>query len=318
MFDWTPYDIYTFCVCMVVYVLLSGLFIFLFTYLLRLMVRHIRAGLEDKKIWEEYWKNVKKNKVYKKKKTGVLDILLTVVFCCIIFGTFAFSVYASVFEESTLKDKSLFRVVLSASMSQKHAENEYLIENDLNDQFQQFDLILTHRLPDEDELKLYDIVVYEVDDMLIIHRIVGIEERNEKHPNERYFVLQGDNNNVHDRFPVLYSQMRAIYKGQRVPFVGSFVAFLQSPAGYMCILLIIFGLIFIPLMDKKLEIERWKRLRFLLMQRKAKQGSEEYEGMATVVQTAQSPTFIPLPIPYYYDDSPTACCNCDYAPCKRS
>ena len=138
MFDWTPYEIYTFCICMVVYILLSGLFIFFLTYILRLLVKHIRNGLEDAKILAEYRKNIKKNKVYKKQKAGWFEIFTTVVFCCIAFGAFGFAVYSKAFSESTLTDKSLFRVVLSGSMSEKYEKNEYLFENDLNDQFQQF------------------------------------------------------------------------------------------------------------------------------------------------------------------------------------
>ena len=70
-------------------------------------------------------------------------------------------------------------------MSTKNEKNEYLFENDLNDQFDMFDIVITQPLPDEEELQLYDIVVYERDDMLVIHRIVEIEEPNEKH-SERY------------------------------------------------------------------------------------------------------------------------------------
>ena len=43
--------------------------------------------------------------------------------------------------------------------------------------------------------------------------------------------------------------MRAIYKGQKIPFVGSFVHFMQSPVGYICVLLVIFGFIVAPILD---------------------------------------------------------------------
>ena len=109
-------------------------------------------------------------------------------------------------------------------------------------------------------MKLYDIVVYEVYDNLVIHRIVQIEEPNEKHPNERYFLLQGDDVHYPDKFPVKYKQMKGIYKGERVPMVGSFVMFLQSPAGYLCILLVVFALIAIPMMEKKIKKEEVERL----------------------------------------------------------
>lgn len=97
----------------------------------------------------------------------------------------------------------------------------------------------------------------------MIHRIIGIEEPNADHPNERYFLLKGDNNEIADRFPVRYEQMKGIYKGQRIPFLGSFVSFMQSPAGYLCVLLVIFGTIAAPLIEKKLQKE--KELRLILI-----------------------------------------------------
>ena len=145
-------------------------------------------------------------------------------------------------------------------MSFVHEDNTYLTENGITDQIQTFDIVVTRHLPNEYELKLYDIILYENDNgMMVIHRIVGIEEPTENHPDCRYFVLQGDANAYPDKIPVYYSQMRGIYRGERVPFVGSFVLFMQSPAGVMCILLVLIGFIAAPIMEK--SIEKQKRLR---------------------------------------------------------
>ena len=113
-------------------------------------------------------------------------------------------------------------------------------------------MIFTYKLPAEEDLELYDIVVYEVDDILVIHRIVGIEEPNNSHK-ERYFLLQGDAIERPDRFPVYYSQMKAIYRGERIPFIGSFVTFMQSPAGWLCVILLVFTMIALPVVEKKLQ-----------------------------------------------------------------
>ena len=148
-------------------------------------------------------------------------------------------------------------------MSKKHENNTYLFENNLNDQFQTFDMILTYKIPPEEDLQLYDIVVYEVDGGLVVHRIVGIIEPNEFHPNERHFLLQGDAVETPDRFPVRYNQMQAIYRGKRIPYIGSFVSFLQSPAGWMCMILIVVAIVAMPILEKKIEkakAERWALL----------------------------------------------------------
>ncbi len=261
MFNMTPYETYIFLLCLIVFIALTALFTVMVVYIVRLMVKLIRNGVEDERIWKEYQKyHGKKN------KTTWIDYVVTGVICVAMFAVFGFSVYMQVFQDSVNTDVPMYRVVLSGSMSKKDENNKYLFENNLNDQFDRFDLILTHKLPDEFDLELYDIVVYEVDDTLIVHRIVQIEEPNERHPEERWFRLQGDNVDLTDKFPVKYSQMKAIYRGERIRFVGSFFAFMQSPAGYLCILLVVLGIIAIPLMEKKIEKEELKRLRFLLMQ----------------------------------------------------
>ena len=49
------------------------------------------------------------------------------------------------------------RVVQSDSMSFKNEENKYLFENNLNNQFETFDIILTYKLPEEKDLKLVNL-----------------------------------------------------------------------------------------------------------------------------------------------------------------
>jgi hypothetical protein len=146
-------------------------------------------------------------------------------------------------------------------MQTKRESNTYLAENNLNDQFNMFDVVFVHKLPDEFDLELYDIVVYEHEGTMIIHRIIGIQEPNEDHPEHRHFVLRGDSAKYSDEIPVLYGQMKAIYKGERIRFVGSFFAFLQSPAGYLCILLILFAVFATPIAEKKLWNAKLARLR---------------------------------------------------------
>ena len=117
-----------------------------------------------------------------------------------------------------------------------------------------------HELPKEEDLELYDIVVYEIRGYYIVHRIVGIEEPNESHPDCRYFLLQGDANTLADDFPVTYEQMTAIYRGEHVPFIGAFVFFMQSPPGILCFLLVVFAVIATPIAERKIEDEKKKRL----------------------------------------------------------
>lgn len=280
----TSFEIYTFVLCLIVYVLLTGVFFLFLACVSKQTIRLIRGGLEDEKIYAEYLKSQKTAK----KNSGNVGSWFSAIFCCIMIIVFAFATYVNLTENKRNLDIPAFRVVQSASMSKKYEKNKYLFDNNLNNQIQTFDLIITEKMPDEFDLKLYDIVVYEVDDTLIVHRIVGIEEPNENHPNQRYFRFQGDNVHITDKFPVKYEQMRGIYRGVRIPFIGSFVLFMQSPAGVLCLLLVIFGVVATPIVEKKIQKEKDKRLAFLKEQK------------ATQAMAKQVPTPGPKFAPFSY------------------
>lgn len=257
----TQYETYTFILCLIVFVIFTSLFATLFTYLVKCFIRLIRCGAEDEALLKEF-----REQTNKKKKTTVLDILsavFSIIVCIALFVSFSFSLYLNITEKDAANGLPSLKIVKSASMSYINEKNEHLQKNGIDNHLQTFDLIVTERMPNEFDLKLYDIVVYEKNGDLIIHRIVGIEEPNEKHPDKRFFVLQGDAVQYKDEFPVTYDQMRGIYHNVRVPFVGSFIIFMQSPAGWLCILLVLFAIILIPFVEKKIEKEKKARLQVL-------------------------------------------------------
>ena len=243
----TAYEVYNLFLCIFVFIGFTAIFSVMLCMIVKNSLKTIKYGLEDEKIKNEYLKT------QKSKAGGIIDTIVSILMCAIIFVAFGFSVGIGLMPDKVSGDIPTVRVVNSGSMASKFEENDYLFENNINDQIQTFDLILTYQLPKEEELKLYDIVVYEVDGILIMHRIVGIEEPCYDHPNQRWFLLQGDAVANPDRFPVKYSQMKAIYRGERIPFIGSFVAFMQSPAGWLCIFLVILAVIITPILEKKLN-----------------------------------------------------------------
>lgn len=292
----TAFEWYSFFLCLVVFILLSVLFGAMLAIITRQTVRIIRAGLEDESIKKEYL--ISK---MKKRKQGCVESVLTFVLGLLMLGFFAFSLFVNITEDTYFNTFPTLRVVNSGSMAKKNEKNDYLVENNLNNHIQTFDMILTYRIPAEEDLKLYDIVVYEVDGIFVVHRIVGIEEPCESHPYNRYFLCQGDAVERPDRFPVYYSQMRGIYRDQRVPFIGSFVTFMQSPAGWLCVLLIVGSLVGVPLLEKKIEKE--KRLRLLalgLMEESPTADAEEAASptASPAPQVCLSEEEVPLPSPF--------------------
>lgn len=254
----TGYDLYVFIVGLVTFFALVGLFLTMLLIIVAKEIKAITYGLEDDKIIKEHEK-------YNKKRAAITTANIVVKALLIVITIFAviFFVWASALRFSDPKvegDVAVPRVVLSDSMSYKRESNKYLEENGLDDQFDTFDIIFMGELPDEFELELYDIVIYELRDELIVHRIVGIEEPNEQHPDHRLFELRGDAVKNSDEFKVEYSQMKAIYTGEKINYVGSFIYFMQSPLGYMCILLLIVGSVLSPILEFMVNHAKRRRL----------------------------------------------------------
>lgn len=248
----TAYDVYVFFLCLVVFTLLTALFAVLLTKLIRYYIKLVKCGAEDENIKTEYAKAKQQNS-RGSKALGCICATVVFVVTAVIFVLFAVSAFMSAKTNAPVADIPMLKVVKSNSMACKNANNDYLFDNNLNNQIQTFDLIVLHKLPKQEELKQYDIVAYERDGNLILHRIVNIEEPNAEHPQQRYFLLQGDAVEYPDKFPVLYEDMRGIYQNEHLPFIGSFFMFMQSPAGWLCILLILFAMVATPIAEKKIK-----------------------------------------------------------------
>ena len=254
----TPYDIYIFVLCLVVFVMLTLVFSIMIGNLASLTIRLIRYGGMDKQIKTEY----KKRAAKKPSRFGaIMDRVISVVLCLVMCAAFLFSLSLQLNESKVSEDVPSLKVIKSSSMSEKYKDNTYL--EGLDNQVQTFDMIVTYPIPAEEDLRLYDVIYYELDGDMVLHRIVEIQEPNATHPNERWYITQGDAVPSPDLAPVRYSQMRGIYRNESIPFVGSFVMFMQSPAGWLCILLIVFALAATPLVERKIAIEKELRLQVM-------------------------------------------------------
>ena len=291
----TSYEIYSLVLAVVVFLIFTVVFAVMITYVTRTAIKLIWFGDDDKAILKQ-----RKYITKKPSKASKFERVFSAILSLLIVVIFVFSLCISCTENEFEKGLSTFKIVKSESMATKNEKNEYLFENDLNDQFNMFDVVITRPLPAEDELELYDIVVYERDGKLVIHRIVAIEEPNENH-SERHFKFQGDAVSRHDIYPVLYSQMHAIYEGERIPFVGSFITFLQSPAGWLCFILVMFGILITPIIEQKLMGAMRKRLETLDALEAAKASAEPTEEETEPTPVAAVPAAEPkaAPIPTY-------------------
>ncbi|MBE6581893.1 MAG: hypothetical protein E7648_01350 [Ruminococcaceae bacterium] len=257
------YNLYITLVCIFVFVLLTAAFSWLITVIGKQQARLITSGLEDETIKASVLKKLNKKK--KRSAYGIIDKIITGAVCLVLCAAGIVAIITGVDSNKVVKGAPALKVVASTSMCVKYEGNKYLFNNGLDNQLQMFDLIVLHELPPEDEIELYDIIVYEhINGALYVHRVVRIEEPNEEHPNERHFLMQGDANAFADVYPVKYSQMKSIYRDERMPNIGSLVFFMQSPAGILCILLLVFTLIAMPIIDNLFMKKEYERVKIMV------------------------------------------------------
>jgi len=240
-------NLYIFLLCLMVFLISAGFLILILVYVYRLEAKSIRSGLLDEEI-REY-------KVAERAKTkghAILSNIFGFTMLGLVSACFIFGLVTYLTNYDAVGDIPSYKVVLSESMQAKHEDNTYLVENHLDDQFSRFDLVQIDKMPEEGEIELYDIVVYQAyTGDLVIHRIVNIEGPNESHPDSYLYTFQGDNVSNPDTRKVTYSQMKGIYHGVHIPYVGKIVAFFQSYAGYLCVGIVVFYVLISPFIERK-------------------------------------------------------------------
>lgn len=222
---------------LVIYIILAVI-IFAFFFLAVKVWLESESGLI---ILGRYDKEIKQKKAKKEHKVWKF---IRNILSGIILGGFI-TIAIGLFVTTTIKESINYIgiapiSILSGSMSEKNHLNEYLEENDLNNQFNKGDLIFLEKLPEQDDLELYDVIGYfNSDGELVVHRIIGggyYDEQNVFHyvdnlDDAENYIMRGDANNNSDSTYITYDEMYGIYEGGKIPYLGFFSQYLQSGFG---------------------------------------------------------------------------------------
>lgn len=220
-------------------------------------------GLKDEVILKRF-KNTKNNKASRK-----INLIIDSSISALVIGMSLFLVTVNSIPNPTKYFNTVPLAIVSGSMSKKDSANKYLKENDLNDQFPTGSTILVHKMPEKDDLKLYDVVAYKnKKGVTVVHRIISfgyydssshfIETKDITKADK--FVFRGDYNTANDADYVEYSNMIGIYKGENVPYLGYFVQFAQSYFGLACFVALVAIIISYDSFEgknRRMEIERY-------------------------------------------------------------
>lgn len=239
---------------------LSVVFTIIYHSYARSTVAKIQSGERDNELIEDAL-SLENQKI--KRNKNILSAISTtffILFMLIIIPFFLFALVARTSGDKPVFGKT-FMVVASGSMSAKNHANDYLVYNDLNDQFKKYDIIILDAVFSPDDLKQYDVIAYRNSSgVIVIHRIISISDSGDG----VRFIMRGDANNANDDYAPEFTDVIGVYRGKLIGAVGAIVMFLQSYSGIVTIAALLYCLIMIDKVSKKIEKSRKARLERLL------------------------------------------------------
>ena len=234
-------------------------FTILFSHYCKASSEEVLSGKKDIELLDSEFLEKKK----KKKESNTRKIVKKVVSYVVLSVLILFlglSIYSKANNDVMLLGNSALLTVASGSMSYKNEENTYLDFNNLDDQFQTYDVIQIEKVKEED-LKLYDVIAFKNNEnKIIIHRIIKIESD----VLGVKYTTRGDANNLSDEFNPRFENIVGRYTGNRVPIVGIFVLFLQSYSGMVTVVALLYCIYMFDKNYSKLKKNCDDRLNLLL------------------------------------------------------
>lgn len=258
-------EILSLIVTIVALVSLSFVFTFLFRNYFRGIIEAVQSGEEDAElIYEEAMG--KREKTVAQKVLHYSGKVLSYLVLLLLVGVFTGSLVSRFMGTAMSIGGNIPLVIVSGSMSYKNDANQYLYTNHLDNQFQTYDVIVVNPTASPDDIELYDVIAfYSSEGTVVVHRVVEIVDTSEG----KMFVTRGDANEASDDNALYgdylpYQQVVGEYHGVRLPAVGAFVLFLQSGAGAVCVVSIVYCFAIFEFYRRKMDLAIEERTEKLL------------------------------------------------------
>ena len=227
----------------------AALFTILYQSYANAQIDEIKSGKRDIEIIDDVIYERRDDVKKRRKKTNLIKNIVYYAILCIIVPIFVLSLVNKITNNVFMINNKAMMVVASNSMSVRHETNKYLFDNNLTNQFNQYDIIILEKVNDVSELNQYDVISFKNDKGInIIHRIKEIE-----YGSEITFLTRGDSNNGDDKYHPKYTDIVGKYTGIRIKGLGIFIMFLQSYAGIITIISLVYCLIMIDKNAEKIQ-----------------------------------------------------------------
>ena len=167
---------------------------------------------------------------------------------------------------------------MTGSMEDKNPENDYLIENDLDDQITQYSLIGIDKIDSINEIELYDIIAfYDSDENIIVHRVIAIREEE----GIKYIQTQGDANtgSINDEIAITEDRIIGIYDGYQNYGLGITITYLRSTLGIIALCGFGVFLLVYSISESNIDKAYEERLEYLAIEKDKKPQLEEADAL---------------------------------------
>lgn len=252
----------------------SAIFTILYRNYSAASIKEIATGKTDIDLIDEYIYNSQKKIERRREIMGKVKSIAFYTLLAFLVPVFIFAMISKFNNSVVMFGGKSLMVVASGSMSQRNEANTYLDSEGLYNQFDTYDIIVLKKVKSDREINKYDVIAFVNDEGTnVIHRIKGFKGNK--------YVTRGDSNNADDKYNPSFEDVIGVYTGQKIPLVGIFVLFFQSPSGVVTVGALIFCLIMMDKQNKRIkemQSERLKKLREAIAFDGKKTSSKEFSS----------------------------------------
>lgn len=236
---------------------------------------------------ETYYKRKKRKKV-----GNIISNSIVGIFLVALIGFFVWATVMKSNDQITYFGDKTYLVVQTSSMASINENNKYLKDGSIdskdrmNTRISQYAFIGIDKFKSEDQIKVYDIVAFRMDDKIIVHRVYSIGEEKDGH---KLFTFRGDANpaSMSGEINVTSDRIVGVFDGYQNQVLGSIVIYIQSGTGLISVFAIAIVLMVYIFYYDRIDLRLTERYEALMKERFGNKAS------LCIVVTFTKQTYIP-------------------------
>lgn len=229
----------------------------------------------------------------KRKKVGnIISNSIVGIFLVALIGFFVWATVMKSNDQTTYFGDKTYLVIQTSSMASVNDNNKYLKDGSIdskdrmNTRISQYAFIGIDKFKSEDQIKVYDIVAFRMDDKIIVHRVYSIGEEKDGH---KLFTFRGDANpaSMSGEINVTSDRIVGVFDGYQNQVLGSIVIYIQSGTGLISVFAIAIVLMVYIFYYDRIDLRLTERYEALMKERFGNKAS------LCIVVTFTKQTYIP-------------------------